>query len=450
MTELVDLLPKTSMTVQAIFDSYKKAGDAESQRGYLGASIIGHACSRYLWYNFRMCCQESFDGRMYRLFETGDKEERRFVSDLRQIAVQVHDVDENGRQFAVHAVGGHFSGHMDGCALGIPEAPKTWHVLEFKTHNAKSFAKLVKTGVKVAKPMHYAQMMVYMGLTGMTRALYLAKNKDTDDLYSERVRFDKEEYSALMERAENIIRSPTPPQRISTREDYFECSWCPAHKLCWGCPGPALPVPAINCRQCCHATPAMDGMAHWVCENYARSLSDADQMAACEDHLVLPGLISFAEPTDFGNDDSSAGKDWIDFHNSSDPGAAPDWRHGAGPGCFTTKELMVLPADKLTNKFVQQTKDDFGAIAVGSSTDDILLRYPESDCRIAFKGPIGLLRVEWQRLYGGEDIQAIEPIEKCEGFNYRAAEFPGGRAVIVWTEMTQIGSSNCEIRESVE
>ena len=49
--------------------------------------------------------------------------------------------------------------------LGIPEAPKTWHVLEFKTHNSKSFAKLEKEGVQKSNPMHYAQMQVYMGCT---------------------------------------------------------------------------------------------------------------------------------------------------------------------------------------------------------------------------------------------------------------------------------------------
>jgi hypothetical protein len=39
---------------------------------------------------------------------------------------------------------GHFGGSMDAVALGIPEAPKTWHLCEFKTHNAKSFADLQK------------------------------------------------------------------------------------------------------------------------------------------------------------------------------------------------------------------------------------------------------------------------------------------------------------------
>lgn len=90
----------------------------------------------------------------------GDLAEARFVADLRAIGCTVYEVDENGKQFAIEALGGHFGGHMDGAALGIPEAPKTWHVTEFKTHSAKSFAKLQKDGVQKAKPQHYAQMQI--------------------------------------------------------------------------------------------------------------------------------------------------------------------------------------------------------------------------------------------------------------------------------------------------
>lgn len=50
---------------------------------------------------------------------------------------------ETGRQFRVEAHGGHFGGSLDAVALGLLEAPKTCHVVEFKTHSAKSFAELV-------------------------------------------------------------------------------------------------------------------------------------------------------------------------------------------------------------------------------------------------------------------------------------------------------------------
>ncbi len=253
MSNLSDILPSFSETVEAIYAYYKKVGDAEPTRGYLGASSIGHHCERYLWYRFRYCCKPEFSGRMRRLFVTGDLEESRFRDDLIDIGCTVYTLGDSGDQYEVSALGGHFSGHMDGCALGIPEAPKTWHVLEFKTHNAKSFTKLKKEGVEKSKPQHYAQCQIYMHLTGMTRCLYLAKNKDTDELYSERSEYDKVLSESYIARARGIITNATPPSGISERSDYYQCKRCDARAICFGIQEEgkyqALLVPAISCRQ---------------------------------------------------------------------------------------------------------------------------------------------------------------------------------------------------------
>ena len=118
MTNLSDILPSQSETVQAIKAYWKTRGDSEPARGYLGASSIGIECSRELWYSFRKCSEPSFDGRMYRLFNRGHKEEARFVEELRGIGCEVHEFDENGNQFKVIACDGHFLGHTDGAVLG--------------------------------------------------------------------------------------------------------------------------------------------------------------------------------------------------------------------------------------------------------------------------------------------------------------------------------------------
>ncbi len=446
MTDIKKFLPKDSATVSAIYAAYKKAGDLEPARGYLGASSIRHSCERFLWYQFRACCRQEFDGRMYRLFATGDLEEPRFVQDLRDIGCEVHEVDENGEQFEVSALGGHFKGHMDGCVLGLPEAPKTWHVLEFKTHNAKSFAKLKKEGVRKSKPQHYAQCQVPMHLTGMRRALYLAKNKNTDELYAERIEYDIRLAEALMILAERIITSTEPPERISQREDWYECKWCDAKEICWGFPDSALPVPAINCRQCCHATPVMDGKARWVCERNKRGLSEGDQSRPCKDHLVLPGLISFAEPTEYGRGPSpfpESGNDWIEFTNQD----GKKWRHGNGG--FSTKELLTIPVSMLANPIIEKAKDLFGATVTGYCGNPILDRYPEEDSRTLWKGPLSGLEEAWLTIHQ-KPLGEYTPIETCEARDYRAAEFDHGVVVISWLWVKQKGSPDeCEIREGV-
>lgn len=374
MTDISQHLPKSSPIVDAIYAYHKKKGDAEPTRGYLGASIIGHSCDRFLWFNFRGCCKPNFNGRMYRLFETGDLAESRFVAELRAIGCVVHDRDESGNQFEVSAVGGHFSGHMDGCATNTPRREKSWMGLEFKTHNDKSFNKLKKVEVKEAKPQHYAQMQVYMKLSGLRKFLYIAVNKNDESLYCEIVRYDAEAADLLMARAERIIKATAPPERISNRPDYYECSYCDAKEICWNEHGrepcgigywvgylPALPLPTINCRQCCHSTPTMDGKAAWQCERHKRGLSPADQSKACDDHLVLPGLISFAQPV-------NAGDVFIEFVNlePAEPFVPQNteqpkviWRHGKGEGAFSTKELMQLSPEQLTNPTINKVKEIF-------------------------------------------------------------------------------------------
>lgn len=144
---MVDLPEPPTPTLSAIYASYE-ARQGDGFRDHLGASLIGKSCARALWYDFRWATPARHTGRILRLFETGQLEEARLVRDLRATGATVLEVDpETGRQFRVEAHGGHFGGSLDAVALGPLEAPKTWHVVEFKTHSAKSFAELVAKGV---------------------------------------------------------------------------------------------------------------------------------------------------------------------------------------------------------------------------------------------------------------------------------------------------------------
>ena len=111
-------------------------------------SMISSECDRELWLQLRWAFgREVFKGRMLRLFNTGFREEDRIVADLRMAGLEVAEVDpDTGRQFGVKALAGHVRGKMDGLVLGVPEAPTKWHILEAKSHNTKSFGKLIAAG----------------------------------------------------------------------------------------------------------------------------------------------------------------------------------------------------------------------------------------------------------------------------------------------------------------
>lgn len=275
----------TPPTVQRIYDRYT-AARGEWRRAHLGASQIGKPCDRALWYQFRWATRPEFEGRMLRLFETGQLQEARLVADLRAIGVEVYDTDpETGRQFQVSEVGGHFGGSMDGCGRGFEES-SAWHVLEFKTSNAKKFAELKKKGVEAAQPVHYAQMQTYMHLTGMRRAYYLAVCKDTDEIHGERVRYQADFAKRLIERARYIVTSPEPPAQISDDPENFQCRWCDHRAICH-----EARIPEVSCRTCVHATPETDGDRRWSCALWKKDLTLAEQMEGCSQHLFIPALL---------------------------------------------------------------------------------------------------------------------------------------------------------------
>lgn len=281
-------LPSVISPTVAAIDAAVEAAEVRDFDLVVRGSSIGHKCERHLWYRFRWAHEgERFDGRKLRLFQTGHVEEERLIAYLRIAGVTVEAVDpETGKQWEVVALDGHFKGHLDGIVLGIIEAPKTPHLLECKTHNAKSFAQLVKAGVAASKPEHVAQMQVYMRLAGLTRAFYLAKNKDTDELYAERVHYDPVQGAALLAKAERIKAANAAPPRVSDDPGYYLCAAfnCPSYSICHA-GGWAL----RNCRTCLHATPAAGGA--WHCARHDRALTIDDQKIACPNHLYLPSLV---------------------------------------------------------------------------------------------------------------------------------------------------------------
>lgn len=351
--------PLTQPTIaDRIYAHYAKRNAEQKPRAYLGGSAIGKECKRALWYDFRKAKLPEFPGRILRLFETGHREEDRMIADLQRAGLEVYGVNPgDGEQFEVSAFGGHFSGHFDGLVRGVPDAPSQWHLLETKTSSAKAYRRLAypqcsecnryndpdatscyncdsedlnpPKGVQEAKPVHYAQMQVYMGLAPKfwgewpidgkppKAALYMVHCKDTDELYLERVHFDPQAFHELGLKAKAIIEAEAPPERIAFTEDYYKCGWCDFKDICHG-----TEIPRVDCRTCVHSTPDTNGRG-WVCErhlgpNGEGSISEHAAMA-CPDHLYIPPLLENAlgDVVDYDQLGSEDGRDcdWIEYED---------------------------------------------------------------------------------------------------------------------------------------
>lgn len=257
-------------------------------RTHLGASVIGRECGREIWYGFHWATKPIFGGRILRLFNRGHLEEARFIAALLTIGCEVFQQDENGNQYRISGVGGHFGGSGDGVALNVPDVPEGHPALcEFKTHNDKSFSKLKKEGLRIAKFEHFVQMETYMRKMHISYGLYMAVNKNDDSIYAEIITIDTILADQFIDRAAQIIMMPGSPKRISNSPGWFACTWCDHKEVCHN--GKA---PEKNCRTCVFSKIVDDG--NWYCTygiSDLKVLNKDEQYAGCENYAVNPDLM---------------------------------------------------------------------------------------------------------------------------------------------------------------
>lgn len=252
----------------------KEQGD--SRRPHLGCSAVGRDCSREIWYNFRWAGQVTWSGRMLRLFDRGQREEAVLVDALKSIGCEVWEEDpRTGKQFKVKFESGHIKGSADGVCRGVPGDPNTPHLLEFKTHNDKSFKHVKSKGVAESKPQHMVQMMLYMKGLNLTKALYIAVNKNDDEIYTERINYNEVLADEYLEKAKDIVSSDVEPAKISQRPDWYQCTFCSFKGQCHF----GLPL-SMNCRTCVNVEVHDEG--EWVCGLDGVKLPDSKQKKGCE------------------------------------------------------------------------------------------------------------------------------------------------------------------------
>lgn len=258
----------------------------EEARTYLGVSGLGHPCSRALYYEFRWFLPpEVITARQKRLFSRGHKEEPIILEDLKAAGVKILSTQKGAT-----ACFGHIGAHLDSELIGVPDAPKTPHLGEFKTSATKYFNPLLKSqSVKKSFLSHYCQCQGYMHLFGLTRCLYICVNKEDDRRYYERIKYDKNFALGLFEKGEEIVMALRIPDRISDDPKYYRCheNFCRFRDLCHF---PTMTGVKVNktCRSCKFAE--VHDKGRWKCGNKKtkrKFMKKKAQLKKCKrwDHL---------------------------------------------------------------------------------------------------------------------------------------------------------------------
>lgn len=270
-------------------------------RRYLGASAIGDPCARKLWYGFRWTSKREIEASGLRKINDGFAGEDIMIKRLRSVPdLELVTEDVDG-QINVTDFGSHFQGNLDGVIKHASLGPD-WCVWENKVVNDKKFDKLKKlvledeaTALSKWDEVYYAQAQVYMGKLGMSRHYLTCSTPGCRDTTSVVTEFHQKDYDDLLDKAEQIIFSESPPVRMSSDPGWFACKWCDHHATCHG-----SKLPQVSCRTCAHSTPTGDGK--WRCEKFECELSDDAQREACFSHRYHPRLVP-GEAVERGEDD---------------------------------------------------------------------------------------------------------------------------------------------------
>ncbi len=269
----------------AIDAMIEKDNRDETPRGHLGMSSIG-ADKRTVWHQYRWSFPNDFTARTLRIFELGNVLEEVILDYLQKIGVATHGREPDQISYSDH--GGHFAGSLDGAGLGFPGAPKSWHVIEVKTANDSRFNTLKKDGYKKWSATYYAQIQLYMHYSTMKRAIVFVYNKNTSEIYVERLEYKKLEALGFVQKALEVLDETNLPASTYPDRSWYEIANYKSEEyqaIYWGDELPAN----VNCRNCVFSVKSDN--AEWGCKYHHKQLTTQQQYDGCHDHNWLPQLL---------------------------------------------------------------------------------------------------------------------------------------------------------------
>jgi hypothetical protein len=222
---------------------------AQVPRSYLGASRLGAPCERALQYEYAKASVDEgrgFSGRTLRIFEVGHIFEDLVIRWLRLAGFELHNRKANGDQFGFSVAGGRLQGHVDGVITAGPEALglKYPMLFECKTMADKHWRACVRSGVAATRPIYAAQVATYQAymesaVEGISRnpALFVAVNKDNQELLLELLPFDAALAQRMSDRAIKVITATEADELLPrgyVDATHFECRMCSWQDRCWG------------------------------------------------------------------------------------------------------------------------------------------------------------------------------------------------------------------------
>lgn len=272
-----------AVKIRQEIDAWSSEYYMDDFRWHMGASIIGNECDRAIWYTFRWASKDTRNGRMKRLHNRGKDEEAKINQYLRGIGFNLWDTDpDTGKQFRISFHKGHFGGSSDGL-FTLPFRYNTpgFFVPEYKTSmTGAAFNNYEKKGVAIHKENYFLQHSIYGYGFGVENGMFLASNKNDDDIYIEFVKLDFQKAEAGIRRAGNLIVTDYAPAKINDKVSFYLCAMCDHKDVCHN--GVSM---AINCRSCVYAEPVDKG--EWQCNRVGQVIPREFVPQGCDKYMAI-------------------------------------------------------------------------------------------------------------------------------------------------------------------
>jgi hypothetical protein len=208
---------------------------AELPRSYLGASIVGHECSRRV--QFDWWCRPTLAARTREIFDRGHQFEERARQHLTAAGFKFAPPEA----LAFKAANGAFRGHADGIIIHGPDLSGAYLIYPFvwecKALNAKNWRAVERDGLEKTFPQYAAQLSIYQAYLDVTNpALFTACNADTCEWLHFLVPFNAERAQFWSDRAANIIEATRAGELLPRSYDdpgNWHCRVCAHRERCW-------------------------------------------------------------------------------------------------------------------------------------------------------------------------------------------------------------------------
>lgn len=251
----------------------------------LGGSMLGGNCWQKLWLTFRWCKAEKHDGRMYRLFDRGNREEPYTFKILEGIGFKLFTHEPTtGEQFQMSFHNGHCGGSLD--AIGILPTSygiKTPMLVSVKTAGAGArFKGIMEEGVKVKAAEYYDQECFYGYGYNIEYSAWVITGKNDDNIHIEIEKLDMKRGEELVKKAGIIIASDKPMEKVSKSPAFKDCAQCTFKGVCHK----NEPIDK-NCRSCKFASASAnlgpEGKPGWDCSVYGPGIPEHVLIVGCGD-----------------------------------------------------------------------------------------------------------------------------------------------------------------------